>query len=197
MADTLTQRLELFERRMRQQGARQWGLIAPGRDASTVRSAIQDLWGTAPGELVDWFSAYDGYSGNGVEGSDLRLTLISRWVPYSLDEALSYVKDGPHWAGYPRDGASWLPLVQGPPGAGQGRKVLMAAWREGDETQVLSSYWGESPELNPNNPVAASLSELVSGWLQALDDGLQWDLEADTWDWASGPPADVRSLRYL
>lgn len=178
--------LEQFERRLRSQRAGNLELLAiPGREAADVRNVLTEFAGVAPDELVTWFSWQDGLTEQPYYQSQ-RMTLIGMWVPYSLDEALAYAREGPHWAGRPFDGMPWLPLFEGPLGAGQGRKMLIASWQDGPQVRIRQAWWGE-PRLEEG---PASLADLVFGWLEAFQAGMRWDDSIDNWSVAAlQPPA--------
>jgi hypothetical protein len=184
MSSPLASLLERFERTLIAQHAGVIERLCPGREPAEVKAALEDFGGgVAPAELVTWFSWHDGLAA--VEYRyPLCMTLIGKWMPYSLSEALTYIREGPQWAGrlgLPIAGGSpaaiWLPLVHGPYAGAQQEHMLGAMWGDDERVIIIRTGWGSGQ----GRRVASSLTELVSAWLTIFEAGLRWDGTTDDW----------------
>ena len=183
METGLREMLPEFEQRLRTQGAPVLDLLAPGLDADEVTATLEASFGTAPAELVEWFSWHNGLAASPpTPFNPYERVLIGRWRQYSLSEAVHYVKEGVQWAGGPTDGSAWLPLVAGLQGQGQGQGMLIASWHRPEQVAVVRSAWGDFPT---GPPLAHSVAGLVAAWLSVLE-GLRWDPNTKTWEAQKG-----------
>ena len=170
--------------RLQQQGADVVErLERPGPSADDVVALLTGFVGSAPDELVSWFSWANGLRGGRSPSNrvDFRDALIAAWEPYSLQEAMEAVKGRGVY--YPGDSDKpWLPLVTG--GEGQQRSEIVAVFT-GDGVVMMNGTWGEPPR-----PVAGSLADLVAAWIDMLDQGLRWEPDGKVWT-STGLPHEI------
>jgi cell wall assembly regulator SMI1 len=196
VADAFTALLTELERL----GAPVTTYLRPGVPAETVTSRCADVGLATPGEILDWFGAFDGFDQDAFNRTRSRpgvLALFPRGIPMTLEQALDSQRRQSRLAEQSQrmtDGAlvarelwhpDWLPVIY------TERERMVVECRGG---AAAASVWGLL--LDEDEPTSSQLCPTLTDFLGVLADAVRGG--AYRWDDDVGElrPADETVTRW-
>jgi len=171
--------LDGLEQQWRALGVPTERVLAPGLDAAQVRGALMSELGTAPDDLVTWFTWHNGTTAQGWEAAPLphQLHTLEHCVQ-NRQEQIS-IKVSPPMTGWD---LAWLPLTDEPVSS-------LYAFHTRTGQLLLVDWWSAEFVF----PAAADLATAVRFWTRVLQGGYyRWVDGAWEYDFAS-LPLEIRS----
>jgi len=169
------------------QGAPALALLAPGLTDDEMSEIVSPLGLHLPLEARIWWGWHDGahWRPNNERTPERALGPSLQYMPLR-DAVEDYLMDRQIFREVEGDPEPFRPAAYFPITRGTGPILCDCSVSEGAPTPIYYAHTHDSTPENMQTPIVRSFGEMVSWWIDALEDGIwRWDSSRESWTYSS------------